>query len=111
MSKQLYYSMKNNTNIMDKTLFLFYVLSNKTRLNILLLLCIKDMNVKQIVEELCQTQSSISHQLALLKEMKLVKAEKIGRENFYSLSDNHIEFILSIAIHHVSEEYFIDDNF
>ena len=50
------------------------------------------------------TQSAISHQLRVLKQMQLVKFRREGKTIFYSLSDSHIENILNQGMEHISEE-------
>ena len=58
---------------LDKVLALFHLLRNKTRFKILLLLMEKERNVSELEEIIGGTQSAISHQLAELRNMKLVK--------------------------------------
>ena len=58
---------------LDKVLILFHLLRNKTRFKILLLLMEKERNVSELEEIIGGTQSAISHQLAELRNMKLVK--------------------------------------
>ena len=48
-------------------------------------------------------QSAISHQLRVLRQSKLVKARKSGKEVIYSLADDHVKGIFEMAIEHVSE--------
>lgn len=105
MLDELYNIIHKDKDVMNRTLLLFYILSNKTRLKILLLLCIQEMNVKELENELDQSQSAISHQLSLLRQENLVIAEKVGREQYYRVTDNHIELILNIAINHIIEEH------
>ena len=49
------------------------------------------------------TKSAISHQLRILRQSKLVKARKSGKEVFYSLADDHVVKIFEMAIEHVAE--------
>ena len=49
------------------------------------------------------TQSAISHQLRILKQMKLVKSRREGKTVFYSLADDHIQTILNQGMEHVME--------
>ena len=46
------------------------------------------------------TQSAISHQLRVLKQMKLVKNRREGKTVFYSLADGHIQSIISQGMEH-----------
>jgi ArsR family transcriptional regulator len=50
------------------------------------------------------TKSAISHQLKKLREMNLVKSEKIGKEVWYSLADDHIKKVFEISAEHIMEE-------
>ena len=49
------------------------------------------------------TQSAISHQLKILKQSKLVKNERDGKQIIYSLDDDHIAKIISLGLEHVKE--------
>ena len=49
------------------------------------------------------TQSAISHQLRVLKQIKLVKFRRDGKTVYYSLADTHVETILSQGLEHVQE--------
>ena len=47
---------------------------------------------------------NVSHQLQLLRSAKLVKYRKEGKQVFYSLQDEHIEKIITMALEHIIEE-------
>jgi len=49
------------------------------------------------------TQSAISHQLRMLKQMKLVKNRREGKTVFYSLADDHIQTIMNQGMEHILE--------
>ena len=49
------------------------------------------------------TQSAVSHQLRILKQMKLVKNRREGKTVFYSLADGHIQSILNQGMEHIIE--------
>ena len=49
------------------------------------------------------TKSAVSHQLKILRTAKLVKAEKQGKNVYYSLIDEHVKVILEMALDHVKE--------
>jgi len=59
--------------------------------------------VCDIAEALGMTQSAISHQLKILKQSKLVKNERDGKQIIYSLDDDHIAKIISLGLEHVKE--------
>ena len=56
-----------------------------------------------LAEILEMTQSAISHQLRVLKQMKLVKNRREGKTVYYSLADDHIETIISQGMEHITE--------
>ena len=81
---------------------LFKVLGDPTRIQILWALNVHDLCVLDICEVLGMTKSAVSHQLGTLKEAKLVKARREGKEVYYSLDDEHVKEIFETGIVHVS---------
>ena len=81
----------------------FKVFADSTRIKILYVLLQSEMCVCDIGQVLDISQSAVSHQLRVLKQMRLVKYRKEGKSIFYSLSDKHIELILSQGIEHIAE--------
>lgn len=82
----------------------FYkIFADETRLRILDVLLNKPLCVNEISEILDMTQSAISHQLKNLRASNLVKTEKIGKNVYYSISDDHIKIILSYGLEHIQE--------
>ena len=79
----------------------FKILGDSTRLRILWALDNEEMCVCDIANLLNMTKSSISHQLKTLKEARLVKNRKLGKEVYYSLNDEHVKMVLEIAIEHI----------
>ena len=74
----------------------FYkVFADPTRVKLLCVLLETEMCVCDLAEVLKMTQSAISHQLRMLKQMKLVKNRREGKTVFYSLADDHIQTIIS----------------
>lgn len=82
---------------------LFRVFGDSTRLQILMELSGKKKNVTDLKEALGMEQSAVSHQLTVLRNMKLVKATRDGKNMIYSLADDHVESILEIGLEHVNE--------
>lgn len=81
----------------------FKVFGDVTRVRILYTLLKSEMCVCDLAQVLDMTQSAISHQLRLLKQMALVKNRREGKTVFYSLSDGHIVSILSQGMEHIEE--------
>ncbi|MEL7624433.1 MAG: metalloregulator ArsR/SmtB family transcription factor [Clostridiales bacterium] len=83
---------------------LFKVFSDSTRVKILCALFRAEMCVCDIAVLLGMTKSSISHQLRILKQSKLVKYRKDGRVVYYSLADEHVKTIFDQGLIHVCEK-------
>ncbi len=82
----------------------FYkVFGEATRVKILCVLLESEMCVCDLAELLDMTQSAISHQLRVLKQMKLVKNRREGKTVYYSLADGHIQNIISQGMEHIQE--------
>ena len=82
----------------------FYkVFGDATRIKILCVLPRSEMCVCDLAEMLGMTQSAISHQLRVLKQMKLVKNRREGKAVYYSLADGHIQNIISQGMEHIME--------
>ena len=82
----------------------FYkVFGDATRIKILCVLLRSEMCVCDLAEMLGMTQSAISHQLRVLKQMKLVKNRREGKTVYYSLADGHIQNIISQVMEHIME--------
>lgn len=81
----------------------FKVFGDSTRIKILYVLSQSEMCVCDIAKLLQMGQSAISHQLRVLKQMRLVKFRRDGKTVFYSLSDGHIQTILAQGMEHISE--------
>ena len=81
----------------------FKVFGDSTRIKILYVLSQSEMCVCDIATLLQMGQSAISHQLRILKQMRLVKFRREGKTVFYSLSDSHIQTILDQGMEHINE--------
>lgn len=81
----------------------FKIMGDVTRIRLLTSLDEKELCVGELAETLKMTKSAVSHQLKILRSAKLVKAEKRGKNVFYSLSDHHIKTLLDMAYEHVCE--------
>ena len=82
---------------------LFKVFGDTTRIKILYTLFKSEMCVCDIAEILGMTQSAISHQLKILKNAKLVKNRREGKQIIYALDDAHVESIIKMGIEHIAE--------
>ena len=82
---------------------LFKVFGDPTRVRIISALFDSEMCVCDIASLLDMTKSSISHQLRILKQARLVRYRRDGKVVFYSLDDEHIKSIFDQAKSHISE--------
>ena len=94
-----------DTEMLYELAELFKVFGDTTRVRILYALSAQEMCVCDIAELLEMTHSSISHQLRVLKQARLVKFRKEGKSVFYSLDDCHISQIFSCGLEHIEEKY------
>lgn len=81
----------------------FKVFGDSTRIKILYVLWQSEMCVCDLAQALSMTQSAISHQLRVLKQMKLVTNRRDGKTVFYSLADSHIKTIMNQGMEHIKE--------
>ncbi len=82
---------------------LFRIFGDTTRIKILYSLFDGELCVNDISTVLGLTQSSVSHQLRILKDSKLVKFRRDGKSIFYSLDDDHVRSILNLGMEHLEE--------
>ena len=94
-----------DTEMLYELAELFKVFGDTTRVRILYALSAQEMCVCDIADLLDMTHSSISHQLRVLKQARLVKFRKEGKTVFYSLDDCHISQIFSRGLEHIEERY------
>lgn len=91
----------------DKDIFAlaetFKALADPTRNRIIFALSKKELCVHDLASLLDMSLSAISHQLRILRNMKLVKFHKQGKMVYYSLDDKHIENLFNQGLEHVQE--------
>ena len=94
--------MPDEQQLLDLSEF-FKVFGDSTRIKILYVLSQSEMCVCDIATLLQMGQSAISHQLRVLKQMRLVSFRREGKTVFYSLADSHIQTILDQGMEHINE--------
>ena len=82
---------------------LFKAFGDTTRVRILWLLLNNEQCVGSIAQALDISQSAISHQLRILKQMHLIKVRRDGKNSLYSLADDHVRTILQMGLEHIME--------
>lgn len=106
MNKDQEQGMDGEQHLDEETLFVvsqtFKALSDPTRIRILNLLCTGERSVNDIAETLNLSQSSVSHQLRFLKNLRLVKYRRAGSTLYYSEDDDHVMNLLKQTIDHAA---------
>lgn len=82
---------------------LFKIFGDSTRIKILYALSESELCVGDIAQILNLSQSSVSHQLRILKDSKLVRFRREGKSIFYALDDDHVRNIINMGMEHVEE--------
>ncbi len=80
---------------------LFSAFSDPSRIRIISMLACGELNVGAIAEAVGLSESATSHQLRGLRQMRLVRARKVGRQVFYCLDDEHITKLYALGLEHV----------
>ncbi|MGM9967288.1 MAG: ArsR/SmtB family transcription factor [Rummeliibacillus sp.] len=84
---------------------LFKALGDSTRLKIIYALTIeKELCVCDVANIIGSSTATASHHLRLLRNMGLAKFRKEGKLAFYSLADEHVQQLVSVAMIHANEE-------
>ena len=83
---------------------LYKVFGDSTRIRIMYVLFEEEVCVCDIAATLNMTQSAISHQLRILKQNRLVKGRRVGKQIYYSLDDEHVRSIISMGREHLEED-------
>ncbi|WP_116963178.1 ArsR/SmtB family transcription factor [Fastidiosibacter lacustris] len=91
-------------NVLTKISAVCQLMGDGNRMRILFMCAQEPTAVKTFVEILNLSQPLISHHLRLLKEQRLIKGERQGKQIFYSLYDDHVHCILKDMYQHWAEE-------
>ena len=81
----------------------FRIFGDPTRVRILGLLMEGEFSVTDITQRLDMNQSAVSHQLRILRDARLVRSRRDGKQIFYALDDDHVRTILFMGLEHVRE--------
>ena len=80
---------------------IFKALADPTRVRIVSILTHTELCVCDLAATLGMTQSAVSHQLSLMREMRVVKSRKEGRMVYYTLDDEHIRDLFQRGLEHI----------
>ena len=81
----------------------FKALSDYSRMKIVYALLNGELCVNDIVKEVNMTQTAVSYQLKLLRQLHLVKYRRVGQNVFSSIDDEHVHNIIKMSIDHIEE--------
>lgn len=98
--------MNNNTpdiEVLFELADLFKVFGDSTRLRVMVTISDSELSVTEIAEALGMEQSTISHQLRVLRQNKLVRVRRDGKQMYYSLDDDHVKKIIEMGMDHILE--------
>lgn len=99
---------EKNTTLEDRVAFqmaaLFESLSDPTRIRIISCLMAGEANVGDLVRQLGLSKSAISHQLKGLRDKKVIRSRKQGRQVFVALDDDHIAELFQRGFDHVQHD-------
>jgi DNA-binding transcriptional ArsR family regulator len=80
---------------------LFRALGDASRIRILSAITECELNVSAIAQIVGVSESAVSHHMHGLRQMRLVKARKDGREVYYALDDDHVTALFRQGLEHV----------
>ena len=84
---------------------LFRTFADATRIRILEVLSRGEICVNDLADKIELTQPAVSHQLRILKQNRLVKSRRDGKQILYSLDDEHVHLILKTGAEHIQERF------
>jgi DNA-binding transcriptional ArsR family regulator len=83
---------------------LFRAFSDTSRVRILSAIVEQEINISTLAEMVGVTESAVSHHMRGLRQMRLVKARRDGKEVFYRVEDPHIIALFQQGVSHVKEK-------
>ena len=89
--------MPDKSSLKNMTTF-FYAFSDDTRLKIIMLLSIKPLCVGDVSQVLSINQTTVSHQLKILKALNIVACDRCGKNIYYYIKNQNIEHVLNASV-------------
>jgi DNA-binding transcriptional ArsR family regulator len=80
---------------------LFRAFSDPSRIRIISALAAEELNVGALADRIGLSESAVSHQLRVLRQMHLVRVRKEGRQVFYALDDEHVSDLYRRGLDHM----------
>ena len=90
--------------LFDKLAEFFKIIGDTTRTKILFAIDKNEMCVCDIANVLGMSKSSVSHQLAILRNSGIVKYRREGKEVYYTLDDEHVKQVFEVGIEHIEHK-------
>ncbi len=87
--------------ILNDVVATFKALSDPTRAQLVYLLTIQEYSVNDLSEHVAVSASAVSHHLAKLRAIRLVRTRREGNHVFYSIDDSHVAALFSEALYHL----------
>lgn len=84
---------------------LFKIMGDPSRMRIIIALMAAELCVCDLAELTEISQSAVSHQLRILRQARLVRYRREGKNAYYSLEDTHVSSLVQLALEHVRELY------
>lgn len=88
----------------SRAAWMLRVLGDATRLKIVRALATEELCVCDLATLLQQSQSTISHSLRSLRQMRLVRYRRAGKVAYYAVEDAHVADVAALVFAHVQEE-------
>ncbi|MGP1577184.1 MAG: ArsR/SmtB family transcription factor [Treponema sp.] len=76
---------------------------DSTRIKIVSALMAGELCVADLAEALEISASAISHQLRILRQAKIVRFRRSGKQVYYSIEDNHVGILYTVGMEHIKE--------
>ncbi len=96
--------MIDQDELLLRTAEFYKALSDYSRFKIVYCLLDKEKCVSEIIDDVNMSQTAVSYQLKLLRQMRLVKYRRQGKNKFYSIDDQHVHDIINLTLNHMSHE-------
>jgi len=97
-------SLRRDDTLVQALADTFRILGDPTRVRIVDALASGQLCVHEISEHIGISESAVSHQLRLMRSMRIVRARREGRCVYYTLDDQHVLDLFQQGLRHVSEE-------
>lgn len=88
-------------DVLTDVVAIFKVLSDSTRAQLVYLLTEKEYSVNELSESVAVSASAVSHHLARLRAIRLVRTRREGNQIFYSIDDSHVAALFREALYHL----------